>query len=67
MQLKGKIRRASEISIMGKVCDECVRMIVVGTAGTVIRKIHANSVDANGYSVLMNAAWNGHEECLKEL
>ena len=52
---------------MGKVCDECVRMIVVGTAGTVIRKIHANSVDDNGYSVLMNAAWNGHEGCLKEL
>ena len=52
---------------MGTVCDECIRMVLVGTAGTLIRKISANSVDANGYSLLMNAAWNGHEACLKEL
>ena len=52
---------------MGTVCDECVGMVLVGTAGTLIRKLNANTVDANGNSLLMNAAWNGHDGCLKVL
>ena len=52
---------------MEKVCVECTNMFVDGSAGDRNRGVHGNSINDKGISILMNAAWNGHDDCVNEL
>ena len=55
------------ICAMENICVECTAVFVNSGTRNGNREFHANISLANGYSILMNAARNGHEECLKEL
>ena len=61
------VAKYSYFCTMEKVCVECTSMFVDSSTGTGSRGVHGNSINDKGISILMNAAWNGHDDCVNEL